>query len=582
MKNLFRENFSEKSGSFGTPEKRGNLTIYPAVAAKILRAANGSIIRVAAYVRVSTDSAEQEGSLALQREYFENLIKSKPEYEFVGIYEDDGVSATNVEKRKGFLKMMEDCKAGKIDLILTKSISRFARNLGDLLFYVNLLNSLKPRVEVRFEADCVSTLGAMGEILITVLGLCAQEESRIKSESITWAVDKLFEQGKYYVPAVYGYTKEKGRDNPLIINEDAAKVVRLCFAMTIVGYSFAEIANTLNKRGIKGRLGIAEWTANGIISLLSNEKYRGDLKVRKTVTPNYKTHKSKKNEGEKPKYHIEEHHQPIVPPDAYDVVERIIKNRIGNNEGIPYLKAVPEGALKGFVTVNKALRGYTLNDYIVASNSVYEGDEDSEINIFADKASIFDFRAYDTVSTLLFEDRAKPSFVIKGGKIIFNTACRKAHGSDKAEILFQPTKAILAIRSSRDEKALSAINKPVHLSGFVPVVFESAGLDFGYRYRIYGTKRTKNGENIMLFDLNNAAIISEEKNGYILPKKYAKRFGNGFYENLIDCGLYKIDIEGLWQALQESVPTDSLAEQIVKLNEFCQKSLAEFGIINNK
>jgi DNA invertase Pin-like site-specific DNA recombinase len=191
--------------AFGTPEQKGNVTIYPAAPAEKLRFVRGEgKTKVAAYVRVSTDSAQQEGSLVLQREYFENLIKNNPEYEFVGIYEDEGISATSVEKRKGFLKMIEDCKAGKIDLIFTKSISRFARNLGDLLNYVNILNSLSPPVEIYFEADKLSTFGASGEILMMVLGLCAQEESRLKSEAITWAVDNLYAQGKFYVPHLYG------------------------------------------------------------------------------------------------------------------------------------------------------------------------------------------------------------------------------------------------------------------------------------------------------------------------------------------------------------------------------------------
>jgi len=179
--------------SFGTPEQRGNVTIYPALPAEMLRATRGGKTKVAAYVRVSTDSIQQEGSLELQKNYYETHIKSNIEYEFVKIYEDDGVTATNVEKRKGFLKMINDCKAGKIDLILTKSISRFARNLGDLLHYINTLNALNPPVEIRFEADRISTFGVAGEILITVLGLVAQEESRLKSEAITWAIDRLFD-----------------------------------------------------------------------------------------------------------------------------------------------------------------------------------------------------------------------------------------------------------------------------------------------------------------------------------------------------------------------------------------------------
>jgi len=564
-----------KKTSFGIPKQNGNVTIYPAVPAEILRATHGRKIRTVAYVRVSTDSTQQESSLILQREYYENYIKSNPEYDFVGIYEDDGITATSVEKRKGFLKMMEDCKAGKIDLILTKDITRFSRNTGDLLHYLNMLNALNPPVEIRFETDRTSTLGKFDEMYITLRGVFAQEESHNKSKSITWAIDNLFEQEKFYVPAVYGYTKEKGRDKSLIINEGEAKIVRLCYAMTVYGYSPYKIANTLKTLDNKN------WTANRIISLLSNEKYAGELRARKTVTPNYKTHKSKKNEGEKPQYYVENHHEPIVPPLAYHVAQRIIKNKRGNIDGIPCLKAVPEGILKGFIIINKDVRGYTLIDYTEASSAVYEKEESTEINIFANKTNLFDLKAYETVSILLLDDHTKPSCTIKDGKIAFNSACRKTFGTEKVEVLFHPAKAILALRSPVVEKGFHdvLITKPVYLSSFISAALESAKLKSGYRYRIYGIRRTKNSEKIMLFDLHNAQIISEEKDSYILPDKYAGHYGDGYYENFTACDLHKINIEGLWQALQESRPADSLAGQIIELTEFCQKNLAEFGLL---
>lgn len=576
--------------SFGSPLQKGNVTIYPAVPPEILRASRSHKIRTAAYVRVSTDSAAQEGSLLLQKQYYDSYIKNNPKYEFVAIYEDDGITATSVEKRKGFLRMIADCEAGKIDLILTKSISRFARNLGDLLHYINILNAINPPVEIYFEADRMSTFGTSGETLITLLGLLAQEESRIKSEAVTWAVDNLFAQGKYYAFPVLGYDKKKGRDNPLTINEEEAKTVRLCYALTAKGYSFSDIAKIMNILNLKSKLGNVCWTVNGVKALLSNEKYAGDIRARKTITKSYKTHKSKKNEGEKPQYYHKKHHEPIVPPLAYDVALRIIKNRRGNVNGLPYLKAVSEGVLKGFITVNKNVRGYILNDYIKVSNSVYEEDETSEINILADKASIFDLRTYDIVSSFSLHDRAKPSCSIKNGKIFFNRACYKSLGTEKAELLFHPSKAILVLRSSVKKLSHKCINdihitKPVYLSQFVPVALESAGLNSEYRYRIYGTKRTRNEEKIILFDLLNTEIIPPKKDVYILPDKYAEHYGNGYYENIFICDLYKIDIEGLWQALQESRPADSLAGQIVELTEFCQRSLAEFELlkeINNK
>lgn len=578
----------KKKPSFGTPEQNGNTTIFPAAPADA-RTLDDEKLRVAAYVRVSTDSTQQEGSLILQREYYENLIKSNPKYEFVGIYEDDGISATSVERRKGFLKLMEDCRAGKIDLILTKSISRFARNTGDLLHYINMLNALNPPVEVQFEADRTSTAEKSGELLITSLGMLAQWESQTKSESITWAVDNLFAQGKFYAPPILGFDKEKGRDTPLTINEEEAKTVRLCYGMTILGYSFSEIAKTLNDLGLKSKSGNVKWTAAGVRSLVSNEKNAGDLRARKTITRNYKTHKAKKNEGEKPQYYVTGHHAAIVPPLAYEVALKIMDKRIGNNAGIPSLKAVPKGALKGFVSVNKNLRGFTLADYEEASRSVYKKDDDREISIAADKASIFDLRTYDIVSALAFDEtRSKPSCTINGSKITFNSACRKALVAGRAEILFHPAKAILALRSSTKKKALPGYakeigpTKPMHLSRFIPIALESAGLVPEYRYRLYGTKRTKGGESIILFDLRNAEIIPSEKDAYILPDKYAGRYGDGYYENLTACGLHKIDIEGLWQALQASKPTDSLAGQIVELTEFCQSSLSEFELAHKK
>ena len=567
------------------------MTIYPAAPAEMLRASRGRKTRAAAYVRVSTDSVQQEGSLILQREYYEDHIKSNSEYEFAGIYEDDGITATNVEKRKGFLRMMEDCRAGRIDLILTKSISRFARNLADTLYYINMLNALPSPVEIYFETERLSTFGASGEILIMVLALLAQEESRNKSESVTWAVDNLFAQGKYYVFPILGYDKEKGRDNPLVINEEEAKIVRLCYAMTVMGYSFTKVAKTMTDLGLKNKFGNAQWTVGGVVALLSNEKYAGAVRARKTVTPNYKSHKVKKNEGEKPQYYHENHHTPIVPPLAYDVALRIIRNRKGNIDGIPSLKAIPEGALKGFVSVNKWVRGYTLDDYREASQSVYEAGDDSEINIFADQASIFDLRSYDIVSTVSFDDYTKLSCSISRSTITLNAASKKIFETGKAEILFHPSKAILALRSSTDEEILSertnilSITKPVHISPFIPVALESARLAPGYRYRVSGTRRMKNGEIILFFDLRDAGIIPKERDGYILPDKYAERYGDGYYETLAACGLHKIDIDGLWQALQESRPTGSLAGDIIELTEFCQKSMAEFGLseeLNNQ
>jgi DNA invertase Pin-like site-specific DNA recombinase len=565
-----------KNTSFGIPIQKGNLTIYPAIPAEMLRAARNSKLKTAAYVRVSTDSAEQEKSFDLQRTHYEKHIKNNPEYEFAGIYGDDGVSATSVHKRKGFLQMIEDCKAGKIDLILTKSVSRFSRNLGDILHYLNMLNALNPPVEIRSEMENISTFSPMGEMLITVLGIVAQWESQNKSESITWALERLFRDEKFLVPPIYGFTKEKGRDNPLIINETEAEIVRACYAWTLEGRSPIYISNTLNTLGIKGKLGNVKWSPSSVVALISHEKYVGDLIAQKTFTPNWKTHKAQKNRGEKTQYRREEHHVPIVSRLVYKTANKIIEKRKGNTDGLPFLKAVPKGILKGFVSVNKIARGYSLENYIKASQEVCSKEENPTISIFANEVSNFDFRKCEVVSALLIGDRSKRICTIKDGKIIFNAACRKAFGDKKIEILFHPTKSILALRSPIDKSCTSGteITKPISLSSFVPVVLESAELNPKYQYRMYGTKRTKDGETIMFFDLHNAQIIAG-KDEYILPKKYAERYGNDFYENLTTCDVHKIDLEGVWQALQKSKQFDLSAGQVIELTEFCKDSLAK-------
>jgi len=592
------KNTTAQKAYYGSPDYKGEVTVIPVIAPDERKIVYGRKLQVAAYIRVSTESEKQEGSLITQEETYERSIKANPEWEFVKIYKDDGISALTVDKRKGFLEMIEDAKSGKIDLILTKSISRFARNLGDLLNYVKILNKLNPPVEVQFETDRASTFGSSGQLMLTLLGLFAEEESRKKSEAVTWAIDNLFAQGKFYCPAPLGFDKEVGRDKPLTINEEEAKTVKLCYAMTAEGYSFGEIATTLNRLERRSKLGNIKWTAGGVMALLMNEKNAGDLRARKTIT-NFQTQQTLKNEviidgvkkGYKPQYYITEHHAPIVPPLALKVALRIIKNRNKRSaRGLPCLKAIPEGALKGFVVVSKNLKGYSLSDYIKAS-SVVDEENEQEVRITAEKTGVFDFRAYETVSPLLFDDeKNRASCVINNGTISFNAACRMSLAAEEMELLFHPQRAVLAIRQSADNKddvikikAQTGGSKSISFANFMPVALESADLQANYKYRIYGTKRTKNGENIMLFDLSDAQILSQNKESndseeYILPVRYAQSYGREYYSNIVSGGLHRIDVNNLWQALEESRVFDPLVGQVLELKEFSQNIMVEFGI----
>ena len=177
-----------------------------------------SIRRVAAYVRVSTDNDEQTSSYELQKNYYTDYIKAQPGWEFVGIYDDEGISGTSLEHRKGMQQLIEDCKAGKIDLILTKSIARFARNIVDCLSVIETLKNLDPPVGVKFEADNIYTLDSNGRMILTILASVAEEESHSKSIIMNWSIDRRFSRGLFLTPALLGYDQDE--DGSLVVNQD--------------------------------------------------------------------------------------------------------------------------------------------------------------------------------------------------------------------------------------------------------------------------------------------------------------------------------------------------------------------------
>jgi DNA invertase Pin-like site-specific DNA recombinase len=266
--------------------------------------------RMAAYCRVSTDQLEQLSSYEAQVNYYTTFINNSPEYEFGGLYADEGISGTNTKKREQFNKMIEDCKAGKIDVIITKSISRFARNTLDCLNFVRMLKELS--IEVIFEKENIRTMDSKGEVLLTILSSLAQDESRSISENSTWGIRRKYEQGKVSV----NYTKflgyDKGEDGNLVINEKQAKVVRRIFKDYLDGKGANRIARELEDEGVPNWNGKTKWYESSIRKMLSNEKYKGEALLQKTYTVNFLTKKRVVNNGEIPQYYIEESHPAII------------------------------------------------------------------------------------------------------------------------------------------------------------------------------------------------------------------------------------------------------------------------------
>ena len=286
-------------------------------------------LRVCAYCRVSTDEDTQASSYELQVQNYTRMIRENPEWEFAGIFADEGISGTSVLHREHFLEMIEKCKAGEIDLIITKQVSRFARNVLDSLNYIFMLRKLDPPVGVYFETEKLNTLDKSSDMVITVLSLVAQSESEQKSNSLKWSFKRRRAQGLGIYPswALLGYRLDDEKSWEIV--EDEADIVRTIYSLYLDGYSSTQIAELLTKSGIP--------TVKGL-----------------SVTIDFFTHKSVKNNGIEPQYFVEGHHIPIIEKNDWLLAQQIRKERRYRKRRSTHRKPriVVKGALSGFMIVD--------------------------------------------------------------------------------------------------------------------------------------------------------------------------------------------------------------------------------------
>lgn len=282
--------------------------------------------RVAAYARVSTDSDEQKTSYDAQVDYYTKYIKERSDWEFVGIYTDEGISATNTKHRDGFNRMVADALDGKIDLIVTKSVSRFARNTVDSLSTIRKLK--EHNIECYFEKENIWTFDSKGELLLTIMSSLAREESRSISENVTWGQRKRMADGKvsFAYSRFLGLDKDKETGKIVVVPEQA-ETVRLIFKLFLEGMTPHSIAAELTKRGIKTPSGKDVWNQQTVRRMLSNEKYKGDALLQKEFTVDFLQKKMKKNEGEVPQYYVEGNHEAIISPAVFDMVQAELARR---------------------------------------------------------------------------------------------------------------------------------------------------------------------------------------------------------------------------------------------------------------
>lgn len=299
-------------------------TIVREIPATIGRRAIGTVRkaqtkRVAAYARVSTESEEQQSSYEAQVSHYTKFIQNRQDWQFVDVYSDEGISGTSIKKRDGFNRMIRDALDSKIDLIITKSVSRFARNTVDTLSTVRKLR--EHGVEVYFEKENIYTMDSKGELLITIMSSLAQEESRSISENVTWGQRKRFADGKVSMPYKHFLGYEKGENGTPRIVPEQAKIVKMIYRLFVEGMMPSTIASHLTKQGIPTPAGKKKWQCTTVESILTNVKYKGDAILQKTFCVNFLTKKMKPNEGEVPKYYVENSHPAIIEPAAFDEVQ---------------------------------------------------------------------------------------------------------------------------------------------------------------------------------------------------------------------------------------------------------------------
>ena len=538
--------------------------------------------RVAIYARVSTDDPRQTSSYELQKGHYMEMIERRKSWRLVEIYADEGISGTSLKRRDAFVKMIEDCKAGKIDLIVTKSVSRFARNVVDCIGYVRQLAALQPPVGIFFEMESIYTLNDSSEMSLSFLSTLAQEESHIKSRLSNDSVEKRFRRGIFLTPVLLGYDHDENGN--LVINEEEAKTVQLIFFMYLYGYTCRQIAEMLTSLKCKTKKNNTEWSPGSILQILQNERHCGDILARKTWTPSYLDHLSRKNRNNHNQYRKRDNHDAIISRDDFIAVQRLISNAKYGNRGIlPELKVITDGALKGFVSVNPRWAAFSADDYRTASASVYgEAIKQEEVPLEVEaQTGDFDLRGFEVTRSQFFDTARKLCLTISTENIWFSTECiRKFNNELYVEMLIHPDEHLFAVRSCskefRNAVKWAKINENNYYSrsicgaAYMSTLYEIFGWNSECRYRVRGVRRQKENETVIIFDMRETEIFipdpSEEgyfaekihpiisgtsKNMLAFPSTWTSNFGNNYYRHVQARELAIIDQDGLWEVTIE-------------------------------
>ena len=560
------------------------------------------MFRVCAYCRVSTDNDEQLSSFELQQAHYKQVVQDHPNWELKRIYADEGISGTSLKNRDAFNEMIAACQRGEYDLIVTKSVSRFARNLVDCISLIRMLKSQTPPVGVFFETDNLYTLAENTEFMLSFLATFAQEESVKKSEAMNWSLQQRFKDGKLLTPAPLGYDRPKDvtgryiKYAPLEINEEEAKTVRFIYDAYLSGWSQEQIANFLTDIGCETKTGGAAWNSGSVGYILTNERYCGNVLTWKTFTADLYEHKHKKNNKDRDQYLYKDRHDAIISVEKFEAAQVLLENRKHHiRGGLPVMHVIDEGIFKGFIPINHHWVNDDPGTYYDICNSIKQPAKVRRI----DKRyfSSFDLDGYQVVRGQFMQIRYEgPSISINKERISFNRFCmQKFEDVAYVQLLLHPTERRIAIRPCGSNDAHSIrwrpdpekplYSKTLNCQHFGNALYSIMTWNPDYAYKIRGTWARRGKEQIIVFNLPNAVPImtvppengedAKAKKVTLCPEEWADDFGEEFYEHTLENGFYYIAPNTEWQSQAKSILAPGMEQFVSTTPEQLQMSIEE-------
>lgn len=539
--------------------------------------ADGRVFRTCAYCRVSTDSDMQLSSFELQTAHYQNLAGKHPNWELRKIYADEGISGTSLKNRDQFNKMLEACWRGEYDLILTKSVSRFARNLVDCVSLVRKLKNHNPPIGVFFETDNLFTLSEDSELKLSLLATFAQEESVKKSESMVWSLQERFKTERLLMPDCLGYTRERDaggryvRGAKLQIVEEEAQIVRFIFDAFLLGYPLHSIAEILTDAGIPTKTGRSGWSEGSLRYILSNERYCGNVLTWKTFTADIFEHRKRRNRQDRDQYLYTNEHEAIISAAKFEAVQTLLENKKHHiRGGLPVMHVIDDGIFRGYVPVNHHWINDDPNVYYAASNSV---DPARRVRRLRRSCfSAFDLEGYQVVRGQFMMVRPEcPCITVTGQRISFNIECqRKFSDIGYIQLLIHPAERKIAIRPCGERDAHSIRwrldadrpfgMKAINCRYFSAALYQIMEWNPGYQYKIRGTWAAHGNDQIIVFNLSDATPVATIEAGTddrtakrmrrvaLCAEEWGDSFGTEFYAFNIQNAFYYMNTRIHWKA----------------------------------